>query len=176
MKVLVTGASGFIGSRLVNRLSSFGSSEPSPSNKLHITCITRNLRSLKSRFPENVDIVKADVMNYQELVKAMTGIDIAYYLIHSMEGSSKDWKKFVARDRLAAENFARAATYCRIKRIIYLGGLSTEKMKRRIIRTPSQQKRSWRDIKDIFWKGYNSSCCGHFSTRWRIISNVTIFS
>ena len=69
-------------------------------------------------------------MNYQELVKAMTGIEIAYYLIHSMEGSSKDWKKFEARDRLAAENFARAATYCGIKRIIYLGGLSAEKVKK----------------------------------------------
>jgi uncharacterized protein YbjT (DUF2867 family) len=129
MKVLVTGASGFIGRRLVNRLYSSASSEPSPSNKLRITCITRSLGSLKSRFPENVDIVKADVMNYPELVKAMTGIDIAYYLIHSMEGSSKDWKKFAARDRLAAENFARAATYCGIKRIIYLGGLSTKKVK-----------------------------------------------
>ena len=128
MKVLVTGASGFIGSRLVNRLSSSTSSEPSPS--LRITCITRYLGSLKSCFPENVDIVKADVMNYQELVKAMTGIEIAYYLIHSMEGSSKDWKKFEARDRLAAENFARAATYCGIKRITYLGGLSAEKVKK----------------------------------------------
>ena len=94
MKVLVTGASGFIGRRLVNRLYSSASSEPSPSNKLRITCITRSLGPLKSRFPENVDMVKADVMNYPELVKAMTGIDIAYYLIHSMEGSSKDWKKF----------------------------------------------------------------------------------
>ena len=129
MKVLVTGASGFIGRRLVNRLYSSASSEPSPSNKLRITCITRSLGPLKSRFPENVDMVKADVMNYPELVKAMTGIDIAYYLIHSMEGSSKDWKKFAARDRLAAENFARAATYCGIKRIIYLGGLSTKKVK-----------------------------------------------
>jgi nucleoside-diphosphate-sugar epimerase len=81
MKVLVTGASGFIGSRLVNRLSSSASS---PSNKLRIICITRYLWSLKSCFPENVDIVEADVMNYQELVKAMTGIEIAYYLIHSM--------------------------------------------------------------------------------------------
>jgi uncharacterized protein YbjT (DUF2867 family) len=130
MKVLVTGASGFISSRLVNRLSSSASSEPSPSNKLRITYITRYLWLLKSCFPENVDIVKADIMNYQELVKAMTGIEIAYYLIHSMEGSSKDWKKFAARDRLAAENFARAATYCGIKRIIYLGRLSAEKVKR----------------------------------------------
>jgi hypothetical protein len=64
--------------------------EPYLSDKLDIICITRNLGSLKSRFTENVEIVKVDVMNYQELVKAMTGIDIAFYLIHSMKGSSKD--------------------------------------------------------------------------------------
>jgi uncharacterized protein YbjT (DUF2867 family) len=56
----------------------------------------------------------------------MTGVDIAYYLIHSMEGSSKDWKKFADRDRIAASNFARAATECGVKRIIYLGGLVHE--------------------------------------------------
>jgi uncharacterized protein YbjT (DUF2867 family) len=54
----------------------------------------------------------------------MSGVDVAFYLIHSMEGSSKEWKKFAERDRLAAENFARAATECGVKRIIYLGGLS----------------------------------------------------
>jgi uncharacterized protein YbjT (DUF2867 family) len=44
-----------------------------------------------------------------------------------MEGSSKGWKKFAERDRVAAENFAKAATECRVKRIIYLGGLNNEK-------------------------------------------------
>jgi uncharacterized protein YbjT (DUF2867 family) len=79
---------------------------------------------LKGRFNQDVKIVNADVANYQELVKAMSGIDVAFYLIHSMEGSSKEWKKFAERDRVAAENFARAATECGIKRIIYLGGMS----------------------------------------------------
>ena len=87
MKILVSGATGFIGSRLLVFRTL-------PSNKPDITCITRNLGLLKSRFTENVKILKADVMNYQELVEAMTGIDIAFYLIHSMEGSSKNWKKF----------------------------------------------------------------------------------
>jgi uncharacterized protein YbjT (DUF2867 family) len=54
----------------------------------------------------------------------MKGIDIAYYLIHSMEGSSKEWKKFAERDRVAAENFSRAVSASNIRRLIYLGGLT----------------------------------------------------
>jgi len=89
--------------------------------------MTRNVESLAGHFNEEVKIIKADASNYPELLKAMTGIDVAFYLIHSMEGSSKDWKKFAEKDRIAAENFAQAATECGAKRIIYLGGLNNEK-------------------------------------------------
>jgi putative NADH-flavin reductase len=72
----------------------------------------------------DIKIVKADVMDYSSLTKALEGCDVAYYLIHSMEGSSpKQWKKFAERDRKAAENFSKAATECNVDRIIYLGGL-----------------------------------------------------
>src|ERR1051326_433633 len=81
LKILVTGASGFIGSRLVSRLYS----SSSETNKREITCITRNVESLVGRFNEQVKIIKADASNYLELLRAMTGIDVAFYLIHSME-------------------------------------------------------------------------------------------
>ena len=120
LRILVTGASGFIGSRVVHRLSL----SPSSSDNQEIICMTRNVESLEGRFNQDVKIVNADVTDYQQLVKAMSGVDVAFYLIHSMEGSSKEWKKFAERDRVSAENFARAATECGVKRIIYLGGLS----------------------------------------------------
>jgi uncharacterized protein YbjT (DUF2867 family) len=88
--------------------------------------MSRNVRSIEDYFDKkgkNIKYVAADASKYSDLVKAMTGVDMAFYLIHSMEGSSKDWKKFAERDRRAAENFAKAASECNVKRIIYLGGL-----------------------------------------------------
>ena len=121
LTLLVTGCSGFIGSHLVNRLLT------SEENKNYrIRCMSRNVRSIEDYFDKkgkNIKYVAADASKHSDLVKAMTGVDTAFYLIHSMEGSSKDWKKFAERDRRAAENFAKAASECNVKRIIYLGGL-----------------------------------------------------
>jgi nucleoside-diphosphate-sugar epimerase len=98
--ILVTGASGFIGSRLVKKLLAIAST----TGNYSISCMTRDTASLSSHFQEDNDrlrIVSADVQNYSDLIKVMKGVDIAHYLIHSMEGSSKEWKKFAERDRVA---------------------------------------------------------------------------
>jgi uncharacterized protein YbjT (DUF2867 family) len=107
VKVLVTGASGFVGSRIVSRLLSVNSSNVS-NNNYKILCLTRNKESLRGRhekYDGAVEIVEVDVQDYSQLVKVMNGVNIAFYLIHSMEGSSKQWKNFTQRDRQAAQNF-----------------------------------------------------------------------
>src|SRR5215217_5366592 len=145
LKILVTGASGFIGSRVVYRLSLSASSK----DYQEIICMTRNVESLESRFNRDVKIVNADVTNYQQVVKAMSGVDVAFYLIHSMEGSSKEWKKFAQRDRMAAENFAKAATECRVDKIIYLGGLTYEENREEYSKLLSDHMRSRKEVGDI---------------------------
>ena len=64
--------------------------------------------------------VQTNALNYNELVNSFSGIDVAYFLIHSMEGESNNWTKFIARDKKIAKNFAIAATECNVKRIIYV--------------------------------------------------------
>jgi uncharacterized protein YbjT (DUF2867 family) len=92
--------------------------------------MTRNAESLKDYFNDKkgLNIVEADVSNSQQLLKVMgSEFDIAFYLIHSMEGSTKGWKEFAEKDRISAENFARAASKSGVKRIVYLSGLSHSK-------------------------------------------------
>jgi uncharacterized protein YbjT (DUF2867 family) len=136
LKILVAGGTGFIGRRLIKRLLDEDFSRQThmaagqDGEKREIICLTRNLASAKRLFEGlDVRVVEADVAKYDDLAKVMSEgiIDVAYYLVHSMEGSSKQWKGFSERDRIAARNFADAATAHNVRRIIYLGGLISEK-------------------------------------------------
>lgn len=110
-KVLVTGATGYVGGRLVRPLLDAG---------FEVRVMSRNALHLQGRsWQDAVEIGEGDVLNPESLPPILEGIDVAYYLIHSMGDSGK----FVERDREAAENFAKAAHAAGVKQIIYLGGL-----------------------------------------------------
>ena len=131
LKVLVTGASGFIGSRLLKQLIKINEEDSdTQSGKYTIRCLTRNKNIFggsdmdkKDEFPK-VEIFEGDLSKYEDCLNVLKDVDIAYYLVHSMEGSSKNWKKFSEKEQKTAENFANAADKCGVKRIIYLGGLT----------------------------------------------------
>lgn len=148
VKILVTGASGFIGSRLVAKLLSLSLTLPRDKN-FEVLCLTRNKESLKNRYDKKYEdilrIIEADVNDYSQLVKAMSGVNVAFYLIHSMEGTSKSWKGFAQRDRKAAQNFAKAATECGVEKIIYLGGIIPGEDYNKL----SQHMRSRKEVGDI---------------------------
>jgi len=113
--VLVTGATGFIGSRLIPRLVSDG---------FDVVGMSRRRMDGQGAGPsKGVRYVQADAFDPEGLRRAMRGVDVAYYLIHSMEGGSDTWQKFAEREMLQARNFLEAATRAGVKRIIYLGGL-----------------------------------------------------
>ena len=119
-KILVLGATGYIGSRLV----------PILLRKGYIVRVGfRSKLKLETRLwshHENLEAIKLDVFDINSLKRAMKGINIVYYLIHSMEGKRRD---FIKADRIAAQNTIIAAENAKIERIIYLGGLGDEKEK-----------------------------------------------
>ena len=108
--ILLTGATGYVGGRLLPLLRERG--HP-------VRCLARRPGFLQDRVPAGTEVVRGDVLDRSSLDAAMVGIDTAYYLVHSM-GSAGD---FEDQDRLAAEQFARAASAAGVRRIIYLGGL-----------------------------------------------------
>jgi uncharacterized protein YbjT (DUF2867 family) len=113
VKILVSGATGYVGSKLVTRLLASGHD---------VSCMVRDA-SRATQLPGNARLMIADALKPWTLAAAMQGINIAYYLIHSMSAAGGDFQQ---SDRLAASNFATAARQAGIERIIYLGGLTSE--------------------------------------------------
>jgi uncharacterized protein YbjT (DUF2867 family) len=111
-RILLTGATGYIGGRLAPRLLEKG---------YWVRCLVRDLSRLQGRaWREKVDVVAGDMLKPDTLAPAMHAIDMAYYLVHSMGGG----KDFHQRDLEAARNFGKAALEAGVKRVIYLGGLA----------------------------------------------------
>jgi uncharacterized protein YbjT (DUF2867 family) len=109
--VLVTGATGYIGGRLIRPLLKAG---------YRVRVVTRNLNHLQGRsWLSEVEAMQGNVLDAAGLRSILDGVDVAFYLIHSMG----DTGAFVERDMLAAGNFAKAAADAGVRQIIYLGGL-----------------------------------------------------
>ena len=116
-KVLITGATGFVGGRLLHGLTGHG---------IHVRCLVRFPEKLRGNLfaEEEIEIAKGDLLQEDTLDSALKGIEVAYYLVHSMGGRTiGDNRVFAERDRVAAGNFIRAADKAGVNRIIYLGGL-----------------------------------------------------
>jgi uncharacterized protein YbjT (DUF2867 family) len=111
--ILITGATGYVGGRLLPLLVEDG---------WRVRCLARQPERLSSRVPAGVEVVPGDVLDAASLSAAMQGVEAAYYLVHSM-GATGDFEE---QDRLAADNFARAAAAAGVQRLIYLGGLGED--------------------------------------------------
>ncbi|MDA8563919.1 SDR family oxidoreductase [Mariniblastus sp.] len=113
LNILLTGATGYVGGRLLPLLLANGH---------QVRCLTRR-ESSKVRFDQTqVQVSVGNVLDPDSLDRALEGIHTAYYFIHSM-GDHEDFEK---TDRMAAQNFADACTRQNVKRIVYLGGLGSE--------------------------------------------------
>jgi uncharacterized protein YbjT (DUF2867 family) len=110
--ILLTGATGYVGGRLLPVLEAKGR---------RVRCLTRRPGSLAGRVAPGTEVVHGDLRNPDDVARALAGVDTAYYLAHSM-GSHEG---FADADRAAARIFADAARTAGVRRIVYLGGLGS---------------------------------------------------
>jgi uncharacterized protein YbjT (DUF2867 family) len=110
-RILLTGATGYVGGSLLPVLLEDGH---------HVRALARDAQRARGKLPPEVEIAEGDVVSGEGLAEALDGVDVAYYLVHSMGGSGDD---FAERDRRAAANFGDAARNAGVERVVYLGGL-----------------------------------------------------
>jgi uncharacterized protein YbjT (DUF2867 family) len=122
MRILVTGASGFAGSLLIPRLRADGHAVRAFGRDPERVRVAL-ARTYCEREPGDVEVLRGDVLTGDGLRRALDGVEVAYYLVHSMERTAGENPFFAERERMAAENFAAAASGAGISRIVYLGGL-----------------------------------------------------
>ena len=112
--ILVSGATGYVGGRLLSELERKG---------YRVRCLVRRPEFIAHRVKPSTDIVQGDVLDTAALDHAMAGVHTAYFLVHSLAARGS----FEEQDRIAATNFARAAEHTGVKRMVYLGGLGSGK-------------------------------------------------
>lgn len=110
MTILLTGATGYVGGRLLKVLEARGH---------RVRCLARTPAHLQARVGPGTQVVAGDVLDPASLAGALEGIEAAFYLVHSMG----DATGFEAREADGARNFADAARRAGVRRIVYLGGL-----------------------------------------------------
>ena len=108
--VLVTGATGYVGGRLVPALVSRGE---------RVRCLVRRPEEARKRLPSQVEIAAGDMLDPGTLGAAVAGVDTAFYLVHALGSGGDLWRE----ETEAAGHFARAAERAGVRRIVYLGGL-----------------------------------------------------
>ena len=108
--ILLTGATGYVGGRLLRLLEERGD---------RVRCLSRRPELLRGRVAEDTEVVAGDLLRPASIPPALAGVETVFYLVHSMSSS----RQFDAADREAASAFAAAAAAAGVRRIVYLGGL-----------------------------------------------------
>lgn len=133
--ILVTGATGYIGGRLITAINR---------SKYDVRCFVRNPNNIQKKSFETAEVVQGDILDKESLSLAMEGVEIAYYLVHSMGGGGDNFEEL---DRIGALNFVECAEGAGVKKIVYFGGLG------KVSSELSPHLRSRHEVGEILRKG-----------------------